>query len=84
MSADPALCQVPAPTKVMARNKPGYLGGKEVHAAVRAIVDKLVCRCCNRPPTAKEVLAQLPSHLKRTPRRINTHIREVMRERAIE
>lgn len=74
MSADPTLCPIP----IKARNKPGYFIGQELEAAIRKIVDELVCPCCSRPPTAKDVLAELPEHLKRSPQRVNTLIRKIM------
>jgi hypothetical protein len=76
------VANLAAPIK--ARNKPGYFAAKEVLGAVRTIVAELICPCCRRRPTAKEVLSRLPEPLKRTPRRIDEYIREVMKELVIE
>jgi hypothetical protein len=79
MSADPTTS--PAPIK--ARNKPGYYAGKEVFDAVRAIVTEMVCPCCHRRPTAKEVLSKLPANLKRSSRRIDEYVCAVMKELSV-
>jgi len=62
------------------RNMRKYLDGQAVHSAVRAIVADLTCPCCSSQPSAKQVLAKLPAELKRDPRTIGAHIRQVVAE----
>ncbi len=62
------------------RNKVAFAAAQELHSAVRAILVDLICPHCHRPPVAKEVLARLPAHLRRDPRTIRAHIRELMAE----
>jgi hypothetical protein len=74
VTADPVLDR-PRP-----RNRRAFDAARELHAEIEAILRTLLCPHCHRAPAAKEVLARLPDHLKRDPRTVRTHIREVMDE----